>query len=72
MKAYRATFPLAAMCRVLGLSPSGYYDWLRRAPSARGRRDAELKIGIKAIWATATRPTAACGSTWCSWPAARV
>ena len=50
MKAYRATFPLAAMCRVLGLSPSGYYGWLRRAPSARGRRDAELKIRIKAIW----------------------
>ena len=38
------------MCRVLGLSPSGYYDWLRRAPSARARRDAELKIRIKAIW----------------------
>ena len=50
MKAYRAVFPLAAMCRVLGLSSSGYYDWLRRAPSARARRDAELKIRIKAIW----------------------
>ena len=50
MKAYRATFPLAAMCRVLGLSPSGYYGWLRRQPSARARRDAELKVRIKAIW----------------------
>ena len=50
MKAYRAVFPLAAMCRVLGLSPSGYYGWLRRAPSARARRDAELQIRIMAIW----------------------
>lgn len=43
MKAYRAIFPLAAMCQVLGLSPSGYYDWLQRPPSARARHDAELK-----------------------------
>ena len=27
-----------------------YYDWLRRAPSAQARRNAELKIRIKAIW----------------------
>ena len=33
MKAYRATFPLAAMCRVLGLSPSDGMD----APSRRHR-----------------------------------
>ena len=51
MKANRAIFPIAAMCRVLGLSSSGYYDWLRRPPSARARRDAELKDGIRAKWA---------------------
>ena len=50
MKAYRATFPLAAMCRVLGLSPSGYYDWLKRPPSARTRRDVELQGKILLIW----------------------
>ena len=50
MKAYRAVFPLAAMCRVLGLSPSGYYGWLNRPPSARARRDTELKVRIMAIW----------------------
>lgn len=50
MKAYRATFPLAVMCRVLGLSLSGYYDWLHRPPSAQARRDAELKGRIVAIW----------------------
>ena len=50
MRAHRATFPLAVMCRVLGLSPSGYHDWLRRPPSARARRDAELKGRILAKW----------------------
>ena len=50
MKAHRAEFPLRAMCRVLGLSPSGYYDWLRRPPSDRARRDAELEARIAKIW----------------------
>ena len=50
MKAYRATFPLAAMCRVLDLSPSGYYDWLKRPPSARTRRDVELQGKILLSW----------------------
>ena len=49
MKANRATFPVAAMCRVLGLSPSGYYGWLRRPPSARARLDAVLKGRIVAL-----------------------
>ncbi len=50
MKANLAAFPLAAMCRVLGLSTSGYNDWLRRPPSARAGRDAELKGRILTIW----------------------
>ena len=50
MRAHRAIFPLAAMCRVLGLSTSGYHGWLRRPPSARARRDAELKGGILTKW----------------------
>ena len=50
MNANLATFTLAAMCRTLGLSTSGYDDWLRRGPSERSRRDEELKDRIKAIW----------------------
>ena len=50
MKANEAAYPVAAMCRVLDLSPSGYYGWLKRPPSARARRDAELKDRIMAIW----------------------
>ena len=50
MKLNLATFTLAAMCRTLGLSTSGYDDWLRRGPSERSRRDEELKVRILAIW----------------------
>ena len=39
------------MCRVLGLSTSGYYGWLTRPPSAIGaRRDVELQGKILLIW----------------------
>ena len=62
MKAHRAIFPLAAMCRVLGLSTSGYSDWLRRGPSARERRDAELRRAIRRIWRESEKIEAARGS----------
>ena len=54
MKANQAAWPARAVCRVLGLSPSGYYAWARRRPSARARRDGQLLERIKAIW-TANR-----------------
>lgn len=50
IKAYQEEFPLATMCRALDLSPSGYYDWLKRPPSERSRRDDELRDRIRAIW----------------------
>ncbi len=37
------------MCRVLGVSPSGYYAWQSRGPSARARHDEELREAIRAI-----------------------
>jgi len=47
MKANQAEFPVRVMCRVLDLSPSGYYAWIRRPPSRRAKRDAELVVKIR-------------------------
>jgi putative transposase len=35
------------MCRVFGVSPSGYYAWAKREPSARAIRDAQLTARIR-------------------------
>ena len=42
-------YAIATMCRVLGVSASGYYAWLKRPPCARARADAELISRIRAI-----------------------
>jgi len=49
VKANQAEHPRATMCRVLGVSPSGYYAWQQRPPSARARQDAELTMKIHTI-----------------------
>lgn len=40
---------IATLCRVLGVSPGGYYARLKRPPSARARADAELCAQITEI-----------------------
>jgi putative transposase len=45
----KAVFPIVTMCRVLGVSPSGYWAWSKRAPSERARRDASLTGEIRRI-----------------------
>ena len=49
MSANRAVYPIATMCRVLGVSTSGYYAWSWRGPSARDRSDRALIERISAI-----------------------
>lgn len=51
MKAHQATFPIATMCRVLGVSESGFHAWRQRAPSARAQRDAALLPQIRTFYA---------------------
>jgi putative transposase len=48
VRAHQADYPIATMCRVLEVSTSGYYVWLKRAPSAHARRDEDLsrQIGV--------------------------
>ena len=50
MKTNQADHPVRVLCRVLGLSPSGYYAWLKRPPSARAMRDEALRERIGTIF----------------------
>ena len=45
----RTAFPVRTMCRVLGVSPSGYWAWVKRPPSARTLGDARLTTTIRQI-----------------------
>lgn len=45
----RTVFPVTALCRVLGVSPSGYWAWTSRPPSARAQADARLTARIAEI-----------------------
>ena len=44
---HQQEYPVAAMCRVLEVSVSGYYAWRKREPSLHSREDAELANKIK-------------------------
>jgi putative transposase len=46
----KAHYPVARLCRVLGVSTSGYYAWRRREPSIRAREDDVLTEQIERIY----------------------
>jgi putative transposase len=49
VSANQAIYGVAAMCRVLAVSASGYYAWRQRPPSDRARVDAALTARIRTI-----------------------
>ena len=51
IRAEKASFPIAAMCRLLGVSRQGYYAYANRPPSQRVLADVELCEAIRAIFA---------------------
>jgi len=49
VKANQALYTVTTMCRLLGVSPSGYYAWLRRPRSKRAQANDALLAQIRAI-----------------------
>jgi len=49
VKANQAVYPVVTASRLLGVSPSGYYAWKGRGPSAREGTDATLTERIRKI-----------------------
>jgi putative transposase len=47
---HRDKFPVTLMCKVLSVSPSGYYAWRKRPASAREMANQELYKKIKAVY----------------------
>jgi putative transposase len=46
----KACFPVALMCRMLGVSRAGFYAWPRRPLAARTRQNQVLAVAVAAIY----------------------
>jgi len=49
VRAYRADYPVSVLCRVLGVTTSGFYAWLQRPPSKHQLADLVLGDRIEAF-----------------------
>ena len=50
IKSQRAKYSVQALCRVLNVAPSGYYEWLKQPLSNRAQEDARLLRLIRASY----------------------
>lgn len=48
IKEMRLRYSIPQLCSLLGVSPSGYYRWVRGKPSRRAQEEARLEVEIKA------------------------
>lgn len=48
---HRDSHPVSLLCEVLGVSKSGYYAWLGRAPSSRARRRERIDAAVRQVYA---------------------
>ena len=49
MKQHRDLFSVIVMGRVLGVSKSGFYKWLKAVPSPRARRSERIRVTVREI-----------------------
>lgn len=49
IKQQRDLFPVIAMCRILGVSKSGFYKWLKAVPSPRAQRSERIRKTVQEI-----------------------
>ena len=49
-ESHHRRYPIRQLCTVLGVSPSGDYDWRDRLPSSRERANAQLTEHIQAAF----------------------
>jgi putative transposase len=48
---HRDQYPVRKQCRVLRVSPSGFYDWQQRGPSLRTQQNQQLVVHLKRVHA---------------------
>lgn len=46
----KGSFPIPLMCRVLEVSPSGYYAWLSRKPARRSEENRHLRAHVEVVF----------------------
>jgi putative transposase len=49
IRAHRREFRVSLMCRVLEVSRSGFYDWLKREPREQTPEEQRLRVEIRSI-----------------------
>lgn len=50
IRAHAGQWPITVQCRVLGVTPSGYYAWIKFPQSRRAEDDDRLSLAIRSIF----------------------